>query len=575
VLGEDSRSGLAVVRSLGRKGVPIVLGVQSDQAAVAAYSRYVSQVIQMPSTWLEVEAWLAAVERFLKSEQIDLVISCSDSTIIPLVRERARFEQLSRLTIPDRLGFEYTFLKSKTLEMASELGVPVPPTFFIADKSALSRIQPDRLRFPVVVKPISSKVWKDGVRFDLKVVPVRDFPDMARVAEEMLDVQPVLIQETFHGVGVGQEFLAREGEILSAFQHERVHEPVGGGGSSYRKSVPLDSRMLECSRRMLAHLRWSGVAMVEYRSNPATGEFTLIEINGRFWGSLPLAVAAGVDFPYQLLRLLVHGEIPRSTPYRLGLFSRNLQKDLGWFKERIVTSGSRSDKAAMVAGEALMGFKRTLASSERFDELVLDDPLPAVRQAVKVLTSLSGKAYRFLRNLTVAILASSPYWRRLQRERLRRLLELDPRLLFVCRGNICRSPFAEQYAKLRLASLGNQEIETLSAGTYRLERRVPPKLARHASLKFGVGLDDHRSRVLRRNHTTWAGAIVCMDLRDFHELRTAFPEVRNKLFLLRPFDVQSPGYEISDPWGKAAEDFHAEYTNISASVEGLIQSLVH
>ena len=68
------------------------------------------------------------MERFLKSEQIDLVISCSDSTIIPLVSERARFEQLSRLTIPDRVGFEYTFLKSKTLEMASELGVPVPPT---------------------------------------------------------------------------------------------------------------------------------------------------------------------------------------------------------------------------------------------------------------------------------------------------------------------------------------------------------------------------------------------------------------------------------------------------------------
>lgn len=96
------------------------------------------------------------------------------------------------------------------------------------------------------------------------------------------------------GVGGGQEFLSREGRILTVFQHERVHEPPGGGGSSYRRSVPLDGEMLRQSHSLLEQLRWTGVAMVEYKKDPVSGDFALMEINGRFWGSLSLAVAANL-----------------------------------------------------------------------------------------------------------------------------------------------------------------------------------------------------------------------------------------------------------------------------------------
>jgi predicted ATP-grasp superfamily ATP-dependent carboligase/protein-tyrosine-phosphatase len=575
VLGEDSRSCLAVVRSLGRKGVPIALGVQADELAVASYSRYATQVIQMPSTQVEVEAWLVQLQEFLEREPIALVIPCSDSTIIPLVRNRARFEPLSRLAVPDAVGFEYTSLKDKTLEMARELGVPAPDTILVTDKHALSRISSERLRFPLIIKPVSSKVWKDGRRFDLRVSTVSDFSAMQRVADDILEIEPVLIQEHFDGIGVGQEFLAHEGSILSAFQHERVHEPLGGGGSSYRKSVPLDEEMLECSRRMLARLRWEGVAMIEYRKNPATGEFTLMEINGRFWGSLPLAVATGVDFPYQLYRLMVHGELPKSAPYRIGLFGRNLQKDLGWFKERLSANPSRMGSLRLLVQQMIVGLKHTLLGKERWDVITLDDPVPGIVEVLSAVRSLRGRIRTSVRKVSFAVLASSRRWRQMQRTRLRRLLNIDPKLLFVCRGNVCRSPFAEGYTKLRLASLGLGEIETLSAGTYPVGKRLPPQLARNVSLEFGVRLDEHRSRVLERQLTKWAGAIVCMDLRDYRDLRTEFPEVKGKLFLLKPFDEGARDWEIPDPWGKSPDAFRRGYAHISSSVEGLIQGLVH
>src|SRR5262249_37560489 len=199
---------------------------------------------------------------------------------------------------------------------------------------------------------------------------------------------------------------------------------------------------------------------------------------------------------------------------------------------------------------------------------------PGLVVALSTLNGVKKTIIHSLTRATFAMLASSRQWRGTQRTRFQRLLRLDPKLLFVCRGNICRSPFAEEYTRLRLASAGLSSIETLSAGTYPVAKRVPPQLAQNVSLEFGVRLDGHSSRVLERKLTTWAGAIVCMDLRDYRELRSAFPEVKNKLFLLRCFEANTGHLEIPDPWGKSEPDFRQGYTHISSSIEGLIQGLV-
>ncbi len=116
--------------------------------------------------------------------------------------------------------------------------------------------------------------------------------------EILLEQGDVSVQENFIGMGVGVELLAARGELLFAFQHVRVHEPIMG--SSYRKSVPLDPKLLEASTKLLKALNYTGVAMVEFKVNFKTGAWVFIEINARFWGSLPLAVAAEADFPYYL-----------------------------------------------------------------------------------------------------------------------------------------------------------------------------------------------------------------------------------------------------------------------------------
>ena len=113
---------------------------------------------------------------------------------------------------------------------------------------------------------------------------------------------PLLVQQRIVGPGVGIFLLLWDGAVRATFAHRRLREkPVSGGVSVYSESVSADPALVERSRQLLEQMQWSGVAMVEYKLETKTGTPYLMEVNGRFWGSLQLAIDAGVDFPALLV----------------------------------------------------------------------------------------------------------------------------------------------------------------------------------------------------------------------------------------------------------------------------------
>jgi len=79
------------------------------------------------------------------------------------------------------------------------------------------------------------------------------------------------------------------------------------------------------------------VAMAEFKINPNGGDVKLMEVNGRFWGSLPLAIKAGVDFPYLLYKCMVERENFSPPSYRLGVKQRWLiPGDILWLYSSII-----------------------------------------------------------------------------------------------------------------------------------------------------------------------------------------------------------------------------------------------
>ena len=111
-------------------------------------------------------------------------------------------------------------------------------------------------------------------------------------------------------------------EVKAAFVHKKLRMyPVQGGPSTLREGVH-HPQVTELGLSLLKSLNWRGVAMVEFKVDPRDGIPKLMEVNPRFWGSLQLAIASGVDFPYLILRMAQGENFEPVLHYPVGKRSR-------------------------------------------------------------------------------------------------------------------------------------------------------------------------------------------------------------------------------------------------------------
>jgi predicted ATP-grasp superfamily ATP-dependent carboligase len=196
---------------------------------------------------------------------------------------------------------------------------------------------------------------------------------------------PVLLQERIVGPGVGVSLLIWNGELRAAFCHRRIREkPPSGGVSVLRESIPLEDDLLEASVGLLKDLEWQGVAMLEYKRDMNSGTYYLMEINGRLWGSLQLAIDSGVDFPVLLVKAALGEPLPPVTKYRIGIRSRwewgdvdNLLALLFHTSDRLALPSGRPRRLAVIAD-----FFQALRTGTQSEVLRLSDPLPFIRESV-------------------------------------------------------------------------------------------------------------------------------------------------------------------------------------------------
>lgn len=556
VLGDDTRAFLAVIRSLGRGGAEVHVAWH-DPRGPAVRSRYVRKAHRLPPCEDARAAWLKPFQELLAAERFDLVMPCTDPALAALQAHRRELAAFGKIYLLSDEAFEVTSCKFKTAELARSLGVPVARELIVHSAAQAAQIR-SLFELPVVLKPRTS--FQPGTQGKRKVRKAYAWDDLDRCLGEMLPQGPVSVQENFIGKGVGVELLMHEGRPLLAFQHLRLHEPMLGGGSSYRKGQAVDRALLDASVRLLSKLGYTGVAMVEFKVDPASGRWILMEINGRFWGSLPLAVASGADFPLSLAQLLLQGRRRFPANYREGLCCRNLRADLTWLWANLRADRSDPTLSAVplpqLFAETLWN---VLTLKERSDTLTLDDPLPGLFE----LAGLFREAGAPMRRKALAAAAKLPFWRKRMRSRALAALERSARIAFVCKGNICRSPFAEQLA----SACWGAEREYFSAALLPLSARPAPPEALDAARKLGIDLSAHSSTSLDPDRVKRAELIFVFDAHNYEALARRFPEAVAKVHFLGVLAENGPAM-IDDPFGKGPQAFERAYQVISDAVRG-------
>jgi len=151
--------------------------------------------------------------------------------------------------------------------------------------------------------------------------------------------------------------------------------------------------------RLLGPLGWHGVAMMEFKQDQRTGQSFLMEVNGRFWGSLQLAIQAGVDFPYLSCQLALGDTVAAPLEYQVGIKSRWLLGDLDHL---IIRLFHRDDAQNLPAGapsraRALARFLQPFNPGMRYDVLSGDDPRPFLHEATDYARHWSRSAARYAR----------------------------------------------------------------------------------------------------------------------------------------------------------------------------------
>ena len=192
-----------------------------------------------------------------------------------------------------------------------------------------------------------------------------------------------LLQERIVGTGIGVFLLLRNRSAIAVFGHRRIREkPPSGGVSVYRESVRPAPDLVRRSEALLARLDWEGVAMVEYKVDAKTGEPFLMEINGRFWGSLQLAVDAGADFPRWLVQLAEGTPWEQQPDYRLGVRSRWWWGDVDQMLTRLRRSPAELALPPDDPGlwRSLLAFLTLWRPGDRNEVFRWDDPAPCWRE---------------------------------------------------------------------------------------------------------------------------------------------------------------------------------------------------
>jgi D-aspartate ligase len=312
VVGGDYQ-GLGVVRSLGRRGIPVY--VVDDEASIARASRFSKRAVRVPSLRDE-PSTLDALERLRCRYGLEgwVLFPTREETVAALARNRSLLTRSFRVPTPGWETIRHAWDKRETYRLAEELGISMPRCWFPREEDQLRGLD---LRGPVVIKPAikehffyatHAKAWRADTEAELR----RRF----REASSIVGPGEIIVQELIPGDGRQQysycAFFKDGVPVASmAVRRRRQHPSDFGRASTYVETVDPGS-LEEPSVRFLRAIGYYGLVELEYKLDPRDGEHKLLDVNARTWGYHSVGPAAGVDFPYLLFSDQLGHEVPRA-----------------------------------------------------------------------------------------------------------------------------------------------------------------------------------------------------------------------------------------------------------------------
>jgi predicted ATP-grasp superfamily ATP-dependent carboligase len=365
-----------IVRSLGKKGLSVALGTD-EFLGMGVFSRFTSKTFRHPCFVTQTQSFVSDVKESLLRYSPKVYIP-SDQEVLAIAKCRDQFDDVNtEIPISSFETLKQLHKKDELSRLAATVGIPIPETIVPTNHQQIIDFA-EEYGDPIVIKRLSSSGAR-GV-FYVNRAELSEDPECPT---QNIRFGEYLVQRYVKGVGYGVSMLFNKGKLRAKFTHKRLREKSHTGGISTLRMSVANPRLEDYAESILRHVRFHGVAMVEFKYDEDRNQAWLIEINPRFWGSLALAIQSGVDFPYLLYRQATEGDIAPVLDYRKNVTVRWLMGDTAARIRELVRRGRLS---------ALAG---SLLKADGYDDFYWDDPLPFVGEVL-----LSALKYRKTRKMS-------------------------------------------------------------------------------------------------------------------------------------------------------------------------------
>jgi len=363
---------LNICRSLGKRGIDVAVASHKKDA-MSFHSRYCKQKHVYTNPSLNVEKFIEDIVNIVKKNNYEFLIPTNDVTLMAISSFRDRIEKYVDIPIPNHETLEICDDKSKSIEMARKLGIPHPKTFFVESVSDIDRIV-EEFEFPIVIKPFRGQGGK-GVNF-------------VSSSDMLKDVYLKTIEQ--YGNVMIQEYIEGNRYLLGVI-FNRNHEPRRLslhktirfiGGITIFGETADQPRVIDLGLRFLEGINFFGMGMIDFIVDKKDDKPKFMEINPRFFGSISIHIAAGVDFPYLFYTMLKEGDIEKCFDYKKGIKSRHLLKDISHLLT--ILAGKAPYNYRLTKKQTITNFIKSFNCTSDYI-FSLGDPLPAFTELKEII----------------------------------------------------------------------------------------------------------------------------------------------------------------------------------------------
>jgi predicted ATP-grasp superfamily ATP-dependent carboligase len=379
-------SSISVIRSLGRRGIHTI-AIADRETIPALCSRYCDEQVIAPLPSSDTVAYRDALLTLAAREDVRTIVPVREPDIYVLAKYREEFAAHIATPWPDFETLTRVHDRLELYRAARNAGVSVPETRLLDEVSDWDRHRIVKGRYALITPEFQQSLPAGTVQTPSGTIFLEPGvePDIDAIIEKMGHVP--IIQEYVPGTEYTYRGLFEDGmPLVTTLKQLRRGMKYSRGPSVYHESVS-DPAAEAAGAALLSELGWTGLASVGFLQDSVTGEFKLLEINPRFWASLPMDIHAGADMPYYYWQFAA-GELEPVDPasVKVGVASHFLRGEVNYLASVLRDEYPLVERPSFL--REVWAVARSLVEQPHFDLLALDDPEPFVRDLFGAVVGL-------------------------------------------------------------------------------------------------------------------------------------------------------------------------------------------